>query len=80
MADALQLLDPRGLTFTQWAAYTSESLARYNVPRAPVEEAWREWAAAVIGTPGLVERGLADPREFSAWADWAATFIQTMES
>lgn len=68
--------NPTGLSFTRWSATLCEELAGYNLPNPVSEGSWRDWAEQLFAIPELVELGVADPRGFATWWEWAANVSQ----
>lgn len=67
---------PESTPFLLWAGTLLELLASYNVPNPVSEDLWLQWAVDVFSIPEIVEQGVADPRAFGRWQDWALTFLQ----
>ena len=75
---AVEIPDVGQADFVTWAtsaAYLSG--ATTDVPQAPDEVRWREWAVALGSAPPLKPYGLPDPYRFLDWRDWAAAMRQT---
>lgn len=73
---AFQVADPYHTPWARWTGILVEDLTPYNVPNPVPEDLWLQWALQVFAIPELVELGVADPRNFKRWQDWAATFSQ----
>ena len=72
----LNLPVPGSTPFLRWARILLEDLVSYNVPNPVSEDLWLQWATQVFFIPEVQGAGVADPRGFSRWQDWAATFLQ----
>jgi hypothetical protein len=71
------MIDPRALTFEEWAERTASLVAPFGpVPVDPVEDRWRIWAGLIVNTPRLAALGLPDPNLFGEWRVWAFLFNQ----
>lgn len=71
------MIDPRFLSATQWCDATALALTSLtNVPRLRHEEAWQEWALAVLVIPAIAAFSPPDPRFFGDWRAWAERFVQ----
>ena len=74
------MIDPRGLTFRDWADYMVPSLDIYGVVgRADDESDWRSWCNAVANLSEMQKRGVASPYQFETWQDWASAFVQQFD-
>lgn len=72
-------IDPRGVTLTQWANFTTPLLAPFGIsPILITEEAWRPWARSVIQLPGIAQQRPPDPEAFLDWREWAFRFNQAV--
>jgi len=69
--------DPRGMTWDQWNALTSELFAQQELGIVP-EDRWREFADGIIGVGFFQNSGVADSRGFENWQDWAYHLLGTM--
>lgn len=71
-------VDPRGISFVQWASLLCEALAEYNVPNPVSEDSWNIWVDQLAAIPELAELGVPDGRAFKVWQDWAANISQVL--
>lgn len=67
--------NPYATPWWRWSAWLVEELTTYNVPNPVTEDLWQNWAIIIFAIPELVEEGIADPRNFGSWQDWAASFL-----
>ena len=73
------MIDPRGLSATQWCEITALGLSSVGtIPPLENEFHWGDWAYSVIQIPGIAHYAPPDPRQFSDWEDWAFRFIQAV--
>lgn len=73
------MIDPRGLSFKDWADMTTPALAALGtIPVANDEKFWHHWAVAVIALPDIVQYVPPDPLLYSNWYEWAQRFVQAV--
>ena len=66
------MIDPYGLTVTQWAdAAILVVDSTWSFGRLDDEERWREWAAGFLTAPSFASQIAPDPYQFADWRDWA---------
>lgn len=66
------MIDPTNMTFQNWGdgVYLALSLP-FSFGATPPEEDWRSWAVGFVRAPGLAQRVLPDPYQFTDWREWA---------
>lgn len=73
------MIDPRGLTVTQWCDGSALELSSLiNVPTLQHEGLWQEWATNVSSNTKISVFHPPDPRHFTDWREWAMRFIQAV--
>lgn len=67
------MIDPRGLTVTEWADATILAVdsAWSSVGRLDDEASWQAWGTGFLNTPSFATQAVPDPYQFSDWRDWA---------
>ena len=66
------MIDPRGMTWQNWAAAVIQSAADAWHFGAPGPEAsWQDFAVGFVRAPVFAQRILPDPYQFSDWREWA---------
>lgn len=74
------MIDPRGLTFQEWADYMVPSIEAYGVVgRADDSADWRPWCQGVANLSEMQNRGVPAPYQFGTWQDWAFAFVQQFD-
>lgn len=74
------MIDPRGMTWQDWACSVILSVGdawSFGVP--PGEETWRDWALGLVRASPFTQRTLPDPYQFSDWRDWAMRAYPMLE-
>jgi len=71
-------VNPHLTPWARWAGSLAEELASYNVPNPGAEDLWVQWAETFCAIPELSEVGLAEPRGFRTWQDWATFTSQVL--
>lgn len=73
------MIDPRGLTVTDWCDSMALELARMMSPQVLLSpERWREWAHTVIQVPSISKFVPPNPDQYEDWREWAIRFNQTV--
>lgn len=73
------MIDPRGLTATQWCDFTALDLGSlFTVPVLKDESEWQRWAITVSSNSEITPFHPPDPRHFTDWREWAMRFIQAV--
>lgn len=66
------MIDPRGVTLTQYADALAASLARYGwAERLDAGVDWTLWAERVVELPAIRAQNPPAPHDFSDWREWA---------
>jgi hypothetical protein len=65
---------PVGIKFAQWGSLVAEQLAEYGILAPSSEEAWQDWAAALLYVPDLAS--IPDPYGFDSWDIWASRLLE----
>jgi hypothetical protein len=74
------MIDPRGLTVTQWTDFMTLNLIGYSQPpRLDDPEEWQMWALLVVQSPRIASFNPPNPLEFRDWLQWAERFNQTVD-
>lgn len=72
-------IDPRHLTFVDWADSMTPSLIRFgNIPKVMISREWKDWALTVIQLPGISSQTPPNPVQFDDWREWAMRFNQAV--
>lgn len=69
---AIEVQDPRGLTFTRWAGEMTRLNGDYPLPMS--ERFWKGWARAVFQTTASVP----NPDRFVNWDEWALAWKRSI--
>lgn len=73
------MIDPRGMTVTDWCHQMVQNLAPImNAPKLLDPKEWREWAMSVTSNPSIRKFQPPDPNFFEDWQDWAERFVQVV--
>lgn len=74
------MIDPRGLTFQEWADFSVPDFERFGlVGRADDPDDWRSWCNRVANLSELQQRGVPSPYEFGDWQEWAMAVAQQFD-
>lgn len=71
------VVDPRGLTTTEWCDYTGDNLSRFvPVMKVASDDEWKVWGSHALNV--LRRRGVSvpDPYKFPEFEEWAMRFNQ----
>lgn len=66
--------DPRGMSWNQWCALTTELFASQQLGIVD-EENWRQYADGMAGIGYFLNFGTPDSRGFNTWQDWASRLV-----
>jgi hypothetical protein len=73
------VIDPRGLTVTEWCDAASLTLVRYgHIPILQDPREWKQWAFVVMQLPAIEGRQAPGPRGFDDWLEWAIRFNEAV--
>lgn len=73
------MIDPRGMTVTQWTDFMAQNLTGYSQPpRLDDPGEWHMWALIVSQSPRIATFNPPNPLEFTDWRQWAERFNQTV--
>lgn len=72
----IALPQPQGLKFLQWGALVAEQLAEFGILAPDSEDAWKDWASALLYVPELAV--VPDPNLFDDWVEWASRILETL--
>jgi len=73
------IIDPRGLTVTQWTDFMTQNLTGFSQPpRLDDPSRWQMWALVVVQSPRIAAFNPPNPLEFADWLPWAERFNQTV--
>lgn len=74
------MIDPRGLTLTQWAdALVLTVNTEWSFGRLDDESRWAEWATGFLRALPTSDRVVPDPYQFDRWEDWAMRVYPLLE-
>jgi hypothetical protein len=74
------MIDPRTLTWQQWANAVLMSISdSWALGTPPDETNWRDFAVGFVRAPSFAQRLLPDPYQFSDWRDWATRAYPMLE-
>lgn len=74
------MIDPRGLTLTQWAdAVVLAVDDAWSFGRLDDEALWREWAVGFLRALPTSDRVVPNPYQFDTWMDWAMRVYPMLE-
>jgi len=69
------MIDPRGMTVTDWTDSMSYTLERYgNVSRLNDPEQWQNWALGVVSLFDIGKQNPPNPLNYNDWREWAFAF------
>lgn len=74
------MIDPRGMTWQDWASSAILVLGdawAFGTP--PVEENWQSYAVGFVRASNFAQRVLPDPYQFSDWRAWAMRAYPMLE-
>lgn len=73
------IIDPRGLTVTEWTDFMADELIGYSLPpRLDNPDEWQTWALVVSQSPRIAAFNPPNPLEYQNWLTWAERFNQTV--
>jgi hypothetical protein len=74
------IIDPRGMTVTEWTDFMTQNLTGYSQPpRLDDPKEWQFWALLVAQSPRIAAFNPPNPLEFNDWRAWAERFNQTVD-
>jgi hypothetical protein len=73
----LEIPQPQGMVFADWAAVAAEQLAQYGVSGSSSDD-WKTWAYALFYVPELTARNIPSPDGFPDWTSWASRFVESV--
>lgn len=74
------MIDPRGLTLTQWADAVVLTLNdAWSFGRLSDEEHWQDWATGFLRALPISNRVAPDPHQFVDWREWAMRVYPMLE-
>lgn len=74
------MIDPRNLTWQEWASGVVSSLnTAWNLGTPSSEQYWQDYAVGLVRAPFLAQRSLPDPYAFSDWREWATRSYPMLE-
>lgn len=74
------ILDPRGLTVTEWTDFMADELTGFSAPpRLDDPDYWQEWALTVVQSPRIAVLNPPNPLEYREWREWAERFNQAVD-
>lgn len=74
------MIVPKGLSLQEWAdAVIATTVVAEPLGRLDDESQWQDWAVGLVRAPGLVQRVLPDPYQFSDWREWAERAAPMLE-
>lgn len=69
------MINPQGLTATQWADAVQLECARFGTVSTLIDPAdWRAWAQSINNLPGIAGQTPPDPYQCDEWFDYAERF------
>ena len=76
----ITVIRPDGFELLEWTDYVGSELSQFGLaPRLSDETRWREdWAAPIIGLPGVAAFQPPDPYAFTSWREWADSFNKAL--
>ena len=75
------MIDPRGMSLTQWADGVILTLnSEWSLSRLDDEIRWMDWAAQFQRIPELTQRNIPNPYQFSDWREWAMRSYSMLEN
>lgn len=74
------MIDPRGMTWQDWAASVILAIGdAWSFGTPPEEDRWRDWAVGLVRASPFTQRTLPNPYQFSDWRDWAMRSYPMLE-
>jgi hypothetical protein len=74
------MIDPRGMSWQDWASSTILVVGdAWSFGTPPEETKWQDWAIGVVRASPFTQRTLPDPSTFSDWRDWAMRVYPMLE-
>ncbi|QDH50428.1 hypothetical protein [Caulobacter phage KcrB] len=74
------MIDPRGMTLTDWADSVILSLTdAFAYGKLMNEAGWQDWATGLVRSPSFSARNLPDPYAFKDWREWAMRAYPMLE-
>lgn len=75
------MIDPRGLSVTDWADSMHFVLAPYVLaPRLDNPLVWQNWGLQILQAPAISQKNPPNPLQFGNWQEWAMRFNQAVFS
>ena len=75
------IVDPRGLTLTQYAdAVTLSANSAWSLGRLDDESKWQDWATGLLRAAQLTAQNVPNPYFFTDWREWAMRAYPMLES
>jgi len=73
-------VNPQGMSLRDWADSAILTLNdAWSLPKLDDEARWQDWAASFAIIPGVSQRSLPDPYQFTDWRDWAMRVYPLLE-
>jgi hypothetical protein len=74
------MIDPRGMTWRDWADSVVLSVSDvWSFGTPPEEAAWRDFAVGFVRAPEFAQRVPPDPYVFTDWREWAMRMYPILE-
>lgn len=73
------MIDPRGMTVTDWADSMVYSLEKYgSVGRLDDPQNWQTWALGITSFKKVSPQNPPNPMEYNDWQEWAFAFLRAV--
>jgi hypothetical protein len=74
------MIDPRGLTVTDWTDSMVYTLERYGtVSRLDDPKNWQNWALGVVAFFEVGKQNPPNPLQYDDWQEWAFAFTRAVQ-
>jgi len=73
------MIDPRGMTVTDWTDSMVYSLEKYGtMSRLDDPEKWQLWALGVVSFFDVGKQNPPNPMDYTDWLEWAFAFTRAV--
>ena len=75
------MIDPRGMTWQDWASSVILAVGdAWSFGTPPAETDWQNYAVGFVRASNFTQRVLPDPYQFSDWRGWAMRAYPMLEA
>lgn len=75
------MVDPHGMTLTDWADSVILSLGdAWSFGRLDDAARWQDWASGFVRAPTFATQAVPDPYGFNDWREWALRAYTMLEA